>query len=1602
MTAPVAAADTPDYRAELIKALDTISTLRAVLEERERETRQPVAVIGMGCRFPGGADDPEKMWRVLRAGVDTIGPFPPGRWDTSDYFDPDPDAPAKTYVLDGGFLDQPAAFDAQFFGISAAEAAGMDPQQRMALEVAWEALERAGIPHASLAGTRTGVYVGASTNDYVRLRQQFGTPDSVDAYQILGESSFIAGRIAHTLGLRGPAQVLDTACSSSLLAVHQACQALRSGEVDLALAGGVNVLLSPYGFVLVSKAAALSPEGRCKAFDASADGYGRGEGCGMVVLKLLSDALADGDQVLAVVQGSAAGHDGQASGISVPSGEAQQQVIGAALRDAGLDPARIGYLEAHGTGTPLGDPIELRAADAVLGAARAEGDALPVGSVKTNFGHLEAAAGVAALCKAILALRHGEIPPSLHFETPNPNVDWDALRLRVPTEPTPWPVGEGPRAAGVSSFGASGTNVHLIVTEPPAAARPDPAADPDGDPDAGQRAEPAAALLPVSARSEAALRALAERWADHLDAHPGLSLAAVAAEAGGRRGHHRVRAAVVATDTARAAARLRALADGSSDTVIRRSAPRHRVRVAFLFSGQGSQYAGMGAELYRAEPVFRAALDRCAKGLAPHLDRPLTEVLHPADGDGGALGRTAWTQPALFAVEFALAELWRSWGVTPSAVLGHSVGEYTAACVAGVLSLEDALELVVARGRLMESVAEAGAMVSVPLPETAAREAIGDRADRVAVAAVNGDEATVLSGAVEQLDRIVEELAARGVTARRLDVSHAFHSPLLDPVLPELDRIAARFTHAAPRVPLVSNLTGEIADDALLARPDYWSRHARGTVRFHQGVRALGAAGITAFVEVGPGRGLLGLGSRALPDAELLWVPSLRRGRPEAPEIRRGLGDLYAQGAPVRWDRLAPTRGVPHAGLPTYPFQHAEFGFPAVAGAGPAPRTEPAAEPHHPAGSPRYRVAWHEAPLAAQPAAAPGRTLLLADAGGTAERLARRLAARGEECHLAYATAPGAAGVNGVTGAGGSGGAGGAGRSAEAPRVHRIPPAAPAALSALLARTGPLDRVVHLWSLDAPDAARATAADIAAEQVRGVETVTQLLRALAGSAGAPRLWLVTRGAQASGPDDPVDGVAAAPLLGLGKVIALEHAEAWGGAIDLGGTAGEAERELAALDAELARAADPEGEDDVVALRGATRRVPRLVPDPGAGEAEPAPPVRPDASYLITGGLGGLGLTIADWLADHGARHLVLTGRGGLPEPPDGAAEALPEAARDRLLAVRALRERGVTVTVAAADVSDPEAMASLVARVTAGEVPLRGVVHAAGLAGAELLAELPAETLHEVLRPKVTGAWLLHSLLGDTPLDFFLGMSSIASVWGSAHLGAYAAANQFLDALAAHRRARGQAGLSVNWGPWLVASGLGGDELLGRLEANGLRALPAETGLRHLGKLLASPDVVQAVVSGVDWPTLKPLLETRRRRPLLAGISDRAPAVEGAAEPTPELDALLATAAGDRTAAVDGYVRGRLAGQLGVPREEITDEISLLEMGLDSLGVMQLVRRFRRELRLSLQARPFFEEPAIHWARMLADEITTQHAATGPAPVDTDENRDQQEEGDSQ
>ena len=892
----------------LQESLAAIERLQARLDASERARQEPIAILGAGCRYPGGVETPEDLWRLVHGGVDAVSEVPADRWDADAYYDPDPKAPGKMITRRGGFLGPVDGFDALFFGISPREAATMDPQQRLLLETATEALESAGLATDRLIGSATGVFVGITTSDYGQLLR-LGGPEHSDVYSATGSAlNAAAGRISFTYGFQGPCMAVDTACSSSLVAVHLACQSLRAGESDLALAGGVNVVLSPDAMVLFSKWGMMAPDGACKTFDASADGFVRAEGCAMIALKRLTDAQRDGDPILAVIRGSAVNSDGRSSGLTVPNGPAQQAVLRKALASAQLGSADIDYVEAHGTGTPLGDPIEIEALGAVMGPGHSAERPLLVGSIKTNLGHTEAASGAAGLLKVVMALRHECIPPHLHFTTPNPRIPWAGLPMRVPTSAMAWPRGSRVRRAGVSSFGFSGTNAHVIIEEAPAPS----AASPDGG----------ARLLVLSARSEAGLRAAALRQADYLAAYPETALADVAATLAAGRAHLDKRAACVAESIADAEAALRALATGDVAPGLVTGTVRlgERPKIAFLFTGQGSQYAGMGRELYDTEPVFSAALDRCASILANHLKRPLLEVLFPAAGSETPIGETAYTQPALFALEYSLCELWRSWGITPSIVAGHSVGEYVAACVAGVFTLDEGLALIAARGALMQALPSGGTMAAVFADEAHVAARIAPYGERVAIAAVNGPEETVVAGDADAVEEAVAQFTAGGVKCRALNVSHAFHSARLDPMLDEFEGRAAAVTAVAPRIPLVSNLTGKVF--AASERPDarYWRRHARATVRFTGCIDSLREFGATVLLEVGPHPTLLALAGRALPEARWATAASLRQGRPERREMLASLGVLYTRGAAVKWDAIAPGQGRRLA-LPTYPFQ---------------------------------------------------------------------------------------------------------------------------------------------------------------------------------------------------------------------------------------------------------------------------------------------------------------------------------------------------------------------------------------------------------------------------------------------------------------------------------------------------------------------------------------------------------------------------------------------------------------------------------------------------------------------------------------------------------
>lgn len=899
----------------LQESLAAIERLQARLDASERALRQPIAIVGAGCRYPGGIESPEALWRVVRDGVDAVGEVPPDRWNADAYYDPDPKAPGKMVTRRGGFLSQVDRFDPQFFGISPREATTLDPQQRLLLETASEALESAGLASDRLAGSLTGVFVGITTSDYGQLLR-LGGPENSDVYSATGSAlNAAAGRLSFTFGFQGPCVAVDTACSSSLVAVHLACQSLRTGESNLALAGGVNVVLSPDAMVLFSKWGMMAPDGACKTFDADADGFVRAEGCAVIALKRLSDAVADGDPILGVIRGSAVNSDGRSSGLTVPNGPAQQSVLRSALANADLKPADIDYVEAHGTGTSLGDPIEVEALGAVMGQGRAADRPLAIGSIKTNLGHTEAASGLAGLLKVVMALKHEAIPPHLHFSTPNPGIPWADLSIAVPTTLTPWPRGPAKRRAGVSSFGFSGTNAHVILEEAPA-----PVAN-----ISPTQARPY--LIPLSARDDAALRDMARRGAEFLTTTPELQLSDVVATLSTGRTHHSRRVALLADSMADLQRDLRAIAGGQTAVAAAEGTvrPGQQPKIAFLFTGQGAQYAGMGRGLYDREPVFRAQIDKAAAVLGPLLERPLLEVLFPADGSGAALAQTAYTQPALFAVEYALAELWRSWGITPSIVAGHSVGEYVAACVAGVFSFEDGLALIAERARLMQALPAGGGMAAIFADEKQVAAHLASAGGRLSIAAVNGPEETVVAGDSQALAQLVEQFAAVGTKSKVLEVSHAFHSARLDPMLDALERRAADVQHVAPRLALVSNLTGTVFAPGAGPESRYWRRHAREPVRFAACIEALRTAGVTALLEVGPHPTLLALAARAVPGAKWVSAASLRRGRDDGREMLTGLGVLFARGATVRWDVLRTAQGGKRISLPTYPFQRERY-----------------------------------------------------------------------------------------------------------------------------------------------------------------------------------------------------------------------------------------------------------------------------------------------------------------------------------------------------------------------------------------------------------------------------------------------------------------------------------------------------------------------------------------------------------------------------------------------------------------------------------------------------------------------------------------------------
>ncbi|MBU0485488.1 MAG: SDR family NAD(P)-dependent oxidoreductase [Proteobacteria bacterium] len=876
-----------------------------------------VAVVGMACRFPGAVENLDDFWRLLADGTDAISEVPASRWNMDCYNDADPEKSGMIASRYGGFISDVERFEASFFHISPREAAAMDPQQRLLLETSWAALENGGIDPLSLAGTSAGIFIGISSHDYEILQIKSRNPDDYDTYFATGNSpAMAAGRLAYFFGSQGPALSVDTACSSSLVAVHLACRSLREQESSLALVAGVNLLLSPELSMTFSKAGMLSRDGRCKTFDAAADGYVRSEGCGAVVLKLLSRALADGDPVLAVLRGSAINQDGASNGLTAPNGLSQEAVYKKALADAGVEPHEVSYVEAHGTGTALGDPVEVSSLAAVYGQGRSADNPLVLGSVKTNLGHLEAAAGIAGLIKVVLALGHHTIPGHLHFKAANPLLRLEAIPAMIPVEKIAWPNERagGRLRAGVSSFGFSGTNAHLVLEEAPVIG-----VTGDNEPERPLH------LLTISAPTEDGLARLLARYRSFFDSASEESLADLAWAANTGRAHFNHRVSVVAGSVADIKEKLGASAGSVKQTGLFKGVGAAPPKIAFLFTGQGSQFAGMGRELYDTQPTFRQALDRCAQVLDSILDLPLLEIIYPQKPGGKAvIDQTAYTQPALFSIEYALCELWKSWGVSPTGVMGHSVGEYAAACAAGVFSLEEGLALIAARGRLMQALPGDGAMAAIYAAEAVVLAAIRPFSGAISVAAVNGPQLTVISGLADPVAKVMAEFEGRGLRVQRLNVSHAFHSPLMEPILESFGKIAGKINYSAPQLDLIGNLTGELIGEEVPSA-SYWVGHVREAVRFAAGMEALYQQGYRLFIEIGPHPVLLGMGRKCLPAEDCIWLPSLFRGGGDWQQMLRSLGELYVRGAKIDWQGFDRDYRRRKKSLPTYPFNGEKY-----------------------------------------------------------------------------------------------------------------------------------------------------------------------------------------------------------------------------------------------------------------------------------------------------------------------------------------------------------------------------------------------------------------------------------------------------------------------------------------------------------------------------------------------------------------------------------------------------------------------------------------------------------------------------------------------------
>ena len=1488
------------------------------MSDRDQYPAHAIAIVGLAGRFPDAADL-DAFWRNIREGVESLQDFSDEQLREAGV---DPALSAQPgYVKRGTVLQEAEHFDAAFFGLSPREAQVIDPQQRIFLECAWEALEHAGYAPGGI-DVPVGVYAGASMNTYLfsQILRQPALAAAVGGYQLMlgNDKDFLCTRVSYKLDLRGPSMTLQTACSTSLVAVQAACRALERHECDMALAGGVSVNFPQRGGYLYQEGMILSPDGHCRPFDAEAKGTRPGAGAGIVVLKRLSDALADGDSIHAVIRGAAINNDGAGkAGYTAPSVDGQVEAIATAQILAGVEPRSIGYIEAHGTATPLGDPIEIAALRQVFEGGTSEQGFCRLGSLKANLGHLDAAAGVAGLIKAVLVLKHRELPPLVNFQRANPQLNLEQSPFTASAEAAPWPAGPTPRRAGVSSFGIGGTNAHVVLEEAPELAPEEAPAGPQ--------------LIVLSARSEAALEAATQRLQAHLQAHPETTLRDAAWTLQTGRREFAQRRAVAASSVPELITAL-----GAPNR-----APVHSARheggerpVAFLFSGQGSQFAGMGQGLYAAHAVYREAVDRCAELLREPLGRDLRELLFAPAGDK-TINETRYAQAALFVTEYALAQLWLSWGLRPAAMLGHSIGEYVAAHLAGVLSLQDALTLVAARGRLMQSMAPGG-MAAVHLGEGALRAWLAEHAPTLEIAAVNAPALCAIAGPHEALSAGLAALAAQGIEAQPLHTSHAFHSSMMEGVLVPFTELVSGLTLNPPTLPYVSNRTGLWITAEQATSPSYYAEHLRHAVLFEAGVRTLAADASLHLLEVGPGRALATLAGMALgPQGARRVAASLgtaREPRQEAASVLDAAGRLWLAGVSLDWAGLHGGQRPRRVPLPTYAFERqrctvegpAQAAAAAVASVAAKPQADQAAEAPGVAFSRDpadwlFVPSWTRAPRV-RAAALRGTWLIAGASDALADAIARRVKAAGGHTQ----------------------------RVADASQAD-------AALAQARAAGHPVSGAWALWGLqDSPNTP-------AALSEAHHHAPVALAAALAPTAEAPqRLLIATAGAHnVSG--EGVQDVAAALAVGPVLALPLELPGLRARQIDLDAAALSDPEALAQALVDEAGARDDE---DLVALRQGQRwwrRVERAALPPALPEELP---LSEGAVVWITGGLGGMGLAIAQRLAERRRARLLLSSRSALPPRAEWDACLAQPGHRhaDTLKALRAIEAAGGEVELAAADAADATAMAAALqaARTRWGRVD--ALIHAAGVSGEGSLSALKSRhAVEAVLAPKLGGLRVLRELLGETPLQLVVLMSSINAVLGAPGVADYAAANATLDAFAeaAQRPAGWQRVLAFDWGAWREVG------MAAKLDVPAWRraawdaylaqSIATRDGLDVLERVLAS-ELARVVVVPYDLPHALRLT----RAAALKG-PDSAPRHAVAASPAAA--AVPAPRALAPAEAPQGDVQTRLAAiwveLLGVDSVGAQDDF--FHLGGHSLLATRVLARIRESMGVQLALRDMFD-----------------------------------------